>query len=307
MEPITYSLAENALDYLQLAGEQAKEGSPRMLKHALVTLTDGIELLLKARIEQKDWCLLFKDVDQASRSKYESGDFQSVLFDQAIKRLENLCSVTVSNDHLAVINEIRQLRNRVRHFRVTTDRPAAISLIVKTFSFAMEFISEHLSAFNKTLDNELLALRSLLGEFEAFVDERFGEILPQIHQEVCVVACPVCVQEAFALGGDVAHCLFCGHLADSDSAAYEWRNTFVGVGSSKEDFQARRVQICPECGAEACLDIARETHGRKAFICFRCGEEGDYQHCITCGQLCSRDSLGGMCGDCRGHYEDANS
>src|SRR5713101_8439475 len=101
-EPITCNLAENALDYLLLAGVQAKEGSPRMLEHALATLADGVELLLKARLEMKDWCLVFKDVDQANRQKYEAGDFQSIVFEQAVKRLENICSVQIPNSHLAI-------------------------------------------------------------------------------------------------------------------------------------------------------------------------------------------------------------
>ena len=54
---ICCTLAENAFDYLVLAGEQASSYTPRMLKHALATLADGVELLLKAPPEKKDWKL----------------------------------------------------------------------------------------------------------------------------------------------------------------------------------------------------------------------------------------------------------
>ncbi len=40
-----------------------------MLKHAVATLADGIELLLKARLEAQHWHLLFKEVDSADRNR----------------------------------------------------------------------------------------------------------------------------------------------------------------------------------------------------------------------------------------------
>jgi hypothetical protein len=39
---------------------------------------------------------VFKDVDQAKRTNFEEGDFQSVTFDQAIKRLENICDRAIN-------------------------------------------------------------------------------------------------------------------------------------------------------------------------------------------------------------------
>jgi hypothetical protein len=35
-------------------------------------------------------------VDQDKRTKYEEGDFQSVAFDQAVKRLENICDQAIN-------------------------------------------------------------------------------------------------------------------------------------------------------------------------------------------------------------------
>jgi hypothetical protein len=39
---------------------------------------------------------VFEDVDLAKRTNYEEGDFQSVTFDQAIKRLENICDQAIN-------------------------------------------------------------------------------------------------------------------------------------------------------------------------------------------------------------------
>ena len=60
-----------------------------------------------------------------------------------------------------IIEKLRKLRNKIRHFAISIDRNAAISLIVKTFSFAIAFASRHLSDWSVRSDLE--KLRKLLG------------------------------------------------------------------------------------------------------------------------------------------------
>ncbi len=148
--PIQCTLAENALDYLLLAGELSEAGSARLLKHALATLADGIELLLKARLEIHDWCLLFKDVDKAERAKFESGDFQSVTVEQAIMRLKNICGVGFNNSALPVLATLRQLRNRIRHFAIEVELAQAQSVLAKVYSFAIDFIADEITPSQQT-------------------------------------------------------------------------------------------------------------------------------------------------------------
>lgn len=179
-EPIACNLAENAIDYLILAGEQAKDGSPRMLKHALATLVDGVELLLKARLELKDWRLIFRDEENADHNAYEKGDFDSVSFKEAVKRLKDQCSVEIEDPDLFVINESRQRRNRIRHFAIVVEHSTAVSLIVKTFAFAVEFVSAQLEPLRRPLEDQLSHLRTLLGEFQAFVDARMAAIQSEL-------------------------------------------------------------------------------------------------------------------------------
>ena len=297
-EPITCSLAENALDYLILAGEQAKERSSRMTKHALATLADGVELLLKARLEMRDWCLIFKNVDQASRKNYESGNFQSVDLEQAVKRLENICSVVITDSNVSVINKLRQLRNCIRHFAVTTDKSVAISLIVKTFSFAIEFVTDHLEPVHEPLQDMLAQLRTRLGEFEEFIEARMAEIQSELDSAYCVVRCPACLQVALTLGSGEVVCRFCGHKADGESMASQWVLRFWGFQSPKDSLTDPLIESCPECGHNSCVDMSDETDGRLRYMCFACGESGDYQHCSRCGKLHADDNPGDHCDDC---------
>jgi hypothetical protein len=300
-EPIECNLVENALDYLLLAGEQAQVGGVRMLKHAIATLYDGVELLLKARLELRDWSLVFKDVDQANRTRYEEGDFQSVTFDQAVKRLENICGLVVEKKHLPTLNELRQLRNRIRHFAVTTDRLTAISLITKTHSFALDFLTTHLEAqATAEVEEEMTRLRSMLGEFTEFVDARWQEIQSELDGNVFAtyVDCPTCLQRAFFADGDAAKCLFCGFGCKGEAAAAAWVDRFIGFHSLKDSLIEPEIENCPECGAEACVNVGRATDEESDYVCFSCGVGSKYEHCIDCGQLHADDNPGSRCSDC---------
>ena len=67
-ERIRLHLLENAFDYLLSAAEYASLKSPRSWKYAILHLVAGIELLLKARLQQEHWSLLFQRVESGYRS-----------------------------------------------------------------------------------------------------------------------------------------------------------------------------------------------------------------------------------------------
>jgi hypothetical protein len=296
-EPIECSLVENALDYLLLAGEQAGEGSVRMLKHAIATLYDGVELLFKARLEVYDWSLVFKDEGQANRTEYEAGDFQSVNFKEAVRRLENICGVEIDKRDRPVLKELQQLRNRIRHFGVTTDRVKAISLITKTYSFALDFLTMHLvPEVNTDMEEQTNRVRSMLGEFTEFVDARLTEVQPILDSNVYYVDCPTCLQGFFFAEVDIAICLFCGFACGGKEAAAAWTDRFFGFQSLKDFRIEPQIQCCPACGAHACVNVGRATNEESVYFCFSCGVSGDYNHCTDCGQLHGDGYPGGRCG-----------
>lgn len=298
-EPIACNLIGNALDYLLLAGEQAREGSPRMLKHALATLADGVELLLKARLELYDWSLLFKNVDDADRDEFKSGDFQSVTFEQTVKRLKQICDVEVNPRHLSTLNALRVLRNKIRHFAVQADRQTAESLIARACSFAVDFVAKHLEAHLDTDSAESLrSLRCILGQYQGFVDARMKEIKAALDaQNYSVhVECPQCLQETLYAEEGESSCAFCGYRAKGEDAAAAWFDRNFGhILDPKDRLELEdEIMSCPECGAWACVHDA--SHGR---ICLACGESGAYEHCSRCGRLIAGEPLpGDHCQEC---------
>ena len=81
------SLLDNGLDYFLVAAESAGAEAPQNLKYAMLHLVDGVELLLKARLAQEHWSLLFDQTNKASQEKLRQGDFKSVDFEEAYRRL----------------------------------------------------------------------------------------------------------------------------------------------------------------------------------------------------------------------------
>ena len=297
-EKIQCNLVGNALDYLLLAGEMAGEDTPRMLKHAVATLADGVELLVKARLEVHDWSLLFKNVDDADRTAIESGEFVSVTFEQAIKRLKGICGVEIEKDHRVTLDALRKLRHKIRHFAVEAEKTEVMSLITKAYSFAVDFVGDHLEHdLDEPATHDLNKLRTLLGDFSAFVSERIKAIQPTLDAQKYAVHmdCPRCLQETLYVDGGEVSCAFCGYNASSEEAVDDWIEQNYGHVSQKDMMTDPVVEPCPECMAEACVRL----EDRRGHQCLFCGEIGEYTHCSRCGELFTEVEGGiSTCPDC---------
>jgi hypothetical protein len=303
-ESISCTLAENAIDYLLLAGEQAKDGSARLVKHSMAGLMDGLELLLKARLEAADWRQVFRNPSEADEAKYKAGDFFSVSYHDLLSRLKSTCSFEIGPHDGPILDRLRMLRNRIRHFAVDTDHATAISLIVKAYSFAVKFTGDELEdAVAASLTPHLQSLRLMLAEFEEFTRHRWTEIQPDIDGQrwTVFVDCPACLQRSVHADGDgeAAVCLFCRRRADSEQVAQEIVEQHTPWMSPKDRLcDEPDVEECPECPAMACLAVGRLLGLDVGYVCLACGESGDYARCSECPGLYSGESTTNRCEEC---------
>jgi hypothetical protein len=287
-EKITCGLAANALDHLLFAGTLAKKGTPRSLKHAVANLSDGMELLLKARLEITDWKLLFPDPSQADRKRYKTGDFESIKYGEAVKRLKKTCGVRITKGQKKVIDRVRSYRNMIRHHAIRADYAVVVSIITRTYSFAIDFITSEIEGKAKLrADRYVERLRSLLGKFVEFVEERMKVVGPQVTSlsNGLVVECPTCLQPAMYADGERSLCGFCGKNGDGEEMAVEWAVKNQGWRSPKDELIDPYAETCPECGAEACVKVEKDEEYPALFHCFSCGEGGNYRQCCDCNQL----------------------
>jgi len=279
-ERISFHILENALYYVLSAAEYAKFRSPRSWKYSILHLVAGIELLIKSRLQNEHWSLLFQNVDRASEDELESGRFISVDFNTACNRLKNIAGIDIAKSDLIYLEQLRDIRNRIQHFAIDIDITQVRALVAKGISFFLGFseanMDEHISAIGRPLER----IHRHLRDFEEFVESRMTEIKAQLQGAQDLIECRVCWQRTLIVGNGDPHCPFCGFTATAQQLA----NT-LGEGPLDEE--------CLACGAETmCFILYNNDFG--------------VGYCTTCGtsdsvcQNCRRRFIGKSeyCPDC---------
>ena len=269
-ERISFHILENALDYVLSAAEHADLRSPRSWKYAILHLVAGIELLLKARLQNEHWSLLFQRVDQASEENLQSGNFVSVDFETTCNRLENIAGVDIERSDLSYLNELRDIRNRIQHFAIEIEIAQVKALAAKGINFFLEFSQANMHEQVSGMGRPIERIHRYLRGFEEFVASRINEIKPQLEDAPNLIECRVCWQNTLEIGDGDPHCLFCGLQRTAEELAEE-------LGEGSLDGQ------CLECGAET-----------MCFILYN--NEFGVDYCTTCG------TTQRVCPNCYGRY-----
>lgn len=105
------------------------------MKHIILNLANCLELLVKYRLEQEHWTLIFSDSNKAKYSDYLAGDFVSVDVKSGILRLKNVCEMEYT---FVASMHIYQYRNRLMHYTLNS----TFEQIIKDISDAMKEIAE---------------------------------------------------------------------------------------------------------------------------------------------------------------------
>ena len=252
MNNVQYTLLDNALDYLVQASKHAGEASPRDWKFALLHLASGVELLLKAKLQQEHWSLIFAKPDQVSKALFASGQFQSIDSRTAIERLSKAAGIDLSPEDRNLLESIRTYRNRVQHFAIDVEEQAIKSLMGKGFAFTVRFIEQSLSGAiddrGKSLVQDIVVG---LKEYEEFTSERMNQLLDELSQFKDYAFCFRCDQCALGLGNGNPRCLFCGLTSSPEEIAFLGDERWLGV--------------CPECKGP-CYNYLG------GWYCFKCGQ-----------------------------------
>ena len=113
-----------------------------MPKYSILNIFSGIELLLKEKLKQEHWSLVFEDVSKANKEKFLKGDFVSVNHGNIIKRLKGISNITVNDKH---INELRILRNQFEHFEAKMEILKCKEMIALSIREVIIFWEEYFS------------------------------------------------------------------------------------------------------------------------------------------------------------------
>ena len=285
-DDLQLNLLKNALDFLLSAAEAVRRNDgPRSLKDAILHVSSGIELLLKARIVREHWSLIFSNIDNASQENLTKGNFTSIGFLAALDRLELIVDIPIDKSLVNHLKELRKLRNRLVHFTAILNREQANSLLAKSMVFCIDFCEQQ-GMHTEATEIQIGEIHRNLTALQEFVDERL-EIISSQWRYATMWECPECWQETLVVDAGEASCKFCRHKSDPQELAAA--NSEGGV----ED--------CPECGEELTFAFILYNNDSGGWICFACGQMGEqYDHCTLCGRMeqFPNDGDGRICESC---------
>ncbi|MGA5127688.1 hypothetical protein ACPCAG_30855 [Streptomyces pseudogriseolus] len=246
--------------------------SDRHLKYGVLHLHAAVEVLLKARLVREHWSLVFKDLRNAKRSAYESGDFESCNVTAALDRLTNIVGVPITDKDRRAIAALAKTRNALMHFGhkanayvVETDSAEVLSFLI---DFVPRQLQPNLSSEAMEVARAMDAVRRRLRDIEAFVKTREQDLKAELDQVAAsTVHCPSCRRIALVVGTDPVGCRFClrSFATPTDAAVAYWQEVL------NED-EGAGLQECGACSQESVmLASTRAAPQEDVALCFHCG------------------------------------
>jgi hypothetical protein len=304
------SLLENGLDFVESAlNHLLREERESDLKYAALHLSSGTELILKHRLVQEHWTLIYKDVSKANLQSFKTGDFISVDQDECISRLQNISEIELSRPAKDELKSLKARRNKFIHFTSEESITALKSSFYKVLNVVVDFILKNLdrNEFNEAEKDLFESVWERVQELKEFIEERMDLIRVDLKKESAnsfITSCNHCGQEAMIVaydGDQDAKCLFCEHSEDGEILAQHYIEEILHISQYECVTRGGEypLYICVECGEESLVG------DEDRWGCFSCGSEwdiGDISYCDTCGTiyLVSKHDIG-MCDNCIDH------
>ncbi len=195
------SMLDNALDFIDYAVSHLEDSDPdtRNLKYAILHLSSGIEQLFKQCLFNKDRKLIFADQSNADEKALQSGDFYTIDFKEALKRLEANCDVKFDDRAAKIFKAIKMQRNKIEHYQLIVDKTLTVALIVKAWAIVYDFCHSYLDVIDNAV---FLGIREKILVHQEFIKERWIQIeeaLQEAKLHHFILDCPRCFERALPL------------------------------------------------------------------------------------------------------------
>jgi len=286
MAVIKLNLLDNALDYIYEAVRPiflTSTYSQHSWKYSILHFFSGIELLLKEKLKQEHWSLIFQDVNNANQQKFLEGDFVSVYHDELIKRLNGISKVNINDEP---IKKLRDLRNRFEHFEVNISIIECEEIVADALYEIIKFWEYNFKdTCTKEQQVKFNMIESIALDFKTFKTQRlkkFKKAIKGVQQNNngLIVLCPYCGTESFALfknNQKQCKCFVCDKTYKKEE--------YLNNQREYEKEQRERISfISPyEPYATTCKSCKKETIIRyevsddlTLFICINCLDKRTY-------------------------------
>lgn len=146
-------LIENSIDSFRFGIDAYIRGEEniRYYKLAIKEIFCSYELILKDLLARKGEFLIFKKSD-----KVNDGDGKTIEFDDILKLLSKECIINIKGrtEFSKPLEELRKLRNRVQHYKVSIKKEDVASLIARTIPLMAYILEKHYYTNLKDILNE---------------------------------------------------------------------------------------------------------------------------------------------------------
>ena len=292
------NMLENSLIYLLDAVNRLNEPTPdhSAIKYAIVHLWRGLNLLLKKRLFDEHWSLIYKNMDY-TKDTVSSGGFIPIAFIDIKDRLSTICGIDIV-EYNEVINKIRKDYKKIELSRFSGSKTQAVSNLVHLWPFIVEFSSRHIdfshdtyatNLFNQTCETMDVHLK--------FVHHRKMEVNNALSNELKKsyyarpLKCPACLQPAIALlstDNTKIRCAFCDHVLHWKELAAECESSldYSGPFDCLHCNLAGVIQtpdrwICLSCCQNWKLEDIRICQSCKKKLVWTLSATPHCQHCST--------------------------
>jgi hypothetical protein len=240
-------LTSNAIDFVLGAIDQVRSQP----KYSIINFYAAVELFLKARLLREHWSLVVNKEPDLTR--FESGDFQSVTFEEACIRLAKIVGSPVPDPARKAFDAVRKHRNRMVHF-FHQAKDSTIETVVaeqlRAWYYLNELLTVQWSAVFEAYKDQLGEIERKLQDHRAYLTAKFEGLSETIAQRkkqgINFANCPSCgfdAAEVHEVLGALSRndCLVCGVKTDS----FDWECPVCGEVSQQSDGASLQ---CDKCG-----------------------------------------------------------
>lgn len=293
----------NGLDYLlsviTLLADDEERVSARDLKYAVLHLQAAAEVLLKYRLQQEHWTLVFADPGKARKEELADGSLASCTPAQTVDRLQRIVGLPIGDKDSAALMKLAKTRNALQHYGLTDRSRAVEARTAEVLDFLVRFLDEQLlpaltDEDQQRTTQDMQTIRDGLSRIQGFVTRRLQRLRAYLEpRRNRTMACPHCDQWTLVVTDDTddaSGCCFCTSRFDTvDYVLWASIPAFRGCPGCKN-----RTLVC-----HALTAAAPEV---PVDLCFSCGKTfPPLRRCLWCKGFLSQHHSEDICFRCLMH------
>lgn len=298
---IDLDLLDNGLDYiltgiihLPYVDESYSENT---WKYSVLNVFSGIELVLKEKLRQEHWSLVFEDVSNANEQKLLQGDFVSVSHNEVIKRLKGICNISINDEP---INNLRKLRNRFEHFEVKITVLECKQIIASAMREVILFWNKYIiSNCTQEQNQKFNQIQSIILSFDTYIEsmlQKHNSLIETVLENNAgtLVHCNSCHNHSLIIFKGEQRQYQC-FVCEKKQSKQDYLNSIRSYEEERVNRKSKRFSFvhynteCPCCKKQTRVRYQPSYYSTK-------GEyQDDYYFCIDClyyeteGQIRSKE------------------